>query len=395
MAKTVWYVPGLGGTQLYLTSHRTQLYWVSYLALAIGGPETASLSADGVTPLPPDGRPLFPGDPLPAYYGQAVDVLRDQLTAEGYELRTFGYDFRRHPYDVGLDLAAEIRESGVTIGDAVIIGHSMGGLVARAAWTDLGRTGDQGLVRRIITLGTPHWGSYGGIEFWSAAGSMSSAWVDAAVYWSGSPALVAGSAAAQHYIDRVIASLLTWPSIYDLLPLLDAGDAFQDPHRAALFGAGQWHGRDGPISADLLRHSAEVTGVWLRSPASMPPPHILTVVAGGGFDTFEALDDPSRLGLDGALRSTLAGDGTVTVASAMAGQPVSVLVVCQHNALPAELSVSGLLFKLVMDERVPPAPLPAPVVLRTPSTVLPADAPLQQPQRVPMAAAPCPDGCMC
>ena len=48
-----------------------------------------------------------------------------------------------------------------------IVAHSAGGLVARAAWLALGQAGATNLVRRIVTYGTPHQGSYGAVRLWS------------------------------------------------------------------------------------------------------------------------------------------------------------------------------------------------------------------------------------
>jgi pimeloyl-ACP methyl ester carboxylesterase len=380
-----FFVPGLGGTELALDFAREDILWVNYVTLWFDTPERMTLAADGVSPQPPTGRPLFAGKPLPTYYAEALTLLAPQIAGDSLILRPFTYDFRFHPYAAGIELANLIRATVTPDVPCVIVGHSMGGLVARAAWTELGKTGSQNLVRRIVTLGTPHFGSYGGIEFWQEVSHYVNDLRDIAIYWTGSPVLLVGSAAAAQYTDRLIAVLTSWPSIYDLLPLVDAPGDVDDPHRALMFDAPSWHGRPAPVSVDHLAHARNVTGAWLRDPASMPPSHILTVIAGTGYVTNETLDDPEKLGLRGALGTTGAGDGTVTVRSALAGQPESLTVTCGHADLPLALAKGGELADAILAVRTPSTPPSGGLVDRVPREDLIPLVPMLQKPRIPHA----------
>lgn len=84
--------------------------------------------------------------------------MKFALEAAGYTVRCFDYDWRRDIADVGLDLARRIAIEPAQ--HIHVIGHSMGGLVARAALrTEAGRR-----VEHLITLGTPHGGSYAPLQ---------------------------------------------------------------------------------------------------------------------------------------------------------------------------------------------------------------------------------------
>lgn len=107
--------------------------------------------------------------------------LLASLTSAGYELNNnlfvFAYDWRKSLNGLGVDLNAYVRSliaSGkLTLLDKVtLIGHSYGGLVARAYGQSLGllRTG------KIITLGSPHLGVLDAYAAWEGATTWSKAW---------------------------------------------------------------------------------------------------------------------------------------------------------------------------------------------------------------------------
>lgn len=79
-----------------------------------------------------------------------------QLLQSRYQLYTFSYQTDNHIEDNGLKLATALK---ATFGDmpAVIIAHSMGGLVTRSAMVQYANVGAQ--VGGVITLGTPHHGT--------------------------------------------------------------------------------------------------------------------------------------------------------------------------------------------------------------------------------------------
>jgi pimeloyl-ACP methyl ester carboxylesterase len=85
--------------------------------------------------------------------GATFDVMKKVFEARSvFDCRTFEYDYNRPLKMNGARLAGLL--SGLT-GDIVLVGHSMGGLVARLALL----TGTVPNVKRVIMLGTPNFGA--------------------------------------------------------------------------------------------------------------------------------------------------------------------------------------------------------------------------------------------
>ena len=128
-------------------------------------------TAPGVAvPRPPPGRRiavLVGGLGSATGRSAVLDVRTDLLGYEARDVHQFSYRREGHPYhpaDTGGDIAAagrvlaeQVARLRRTHPDAAVdvIGHSMGGLVARAAITT-GRPAD---VAVVITMGTPHQGA--------------------------------------------------------------------------------------------------------------------------------------------------------------------------------------------------------------------------------------------
>jgi pimeloyl-ACP methyl ester carboxylesterase len=92
-----------------------------------------------------------------ATFQPLVDGLRAQPALADWKMFYFDYDFYRSIIDSGKDLAEVLLQTFVSDQTAVtIVGHSMGGLVGRAA---LLQNGDMGFVKRLVMLGTPNHGT--------------------------------------------------------------------------------------------------------------------------------------------------------------------------------------------------------------------------------------------
>lgn len=147
-------------------------------------------------------------------------------TADGYE-RDLSADVVLFPYDFryGVRAAAErlAHEIGIRLASlssqqkarrVIVVGHSMGGLVARS-WAGL--PGQARLCRAILTLGTPHLGAPKALD-WVVNGA----------------ALGPGPvrAATVRILGDVTDVLRGWQAVYDLLPtylaILDETDAGHD-----------------------------------------------------------------------------------------------------------------------------------------------------------------------
>lgn len=145
--RCVYCVPGLMGSQLSLPRARPlpdNLLW-----LDPGDIQRGNLSMLAV-----------PGETLgvagPVLYGYLP--LKFALQAAGYTVRCFAYDWRLGIAEAGAALAARLTSE--TAREINLVAHSMGGLLARIALrSESGRR-----VRRLITMGTPHRGSFAPVQ---------------------------------------------------------------------------------------------------------------------------------------------------------------------------------------------------------------------------------------
>jgi pimeloyl-ACP methyl ester carboxylesterase len=94
-------------------------------------------------------------------------VWRWRLRRRGFtDLRCYGYpSFGREFADIAKELAAQLRQTAEdsehsgTGGRVLLIGHSLGGLIIRAACAEVAAEAGGAHVAGVVTLGTPHRGS--------------------------------------------------------------------------------------------------------------------------------------------------------------------------------------------------------------------------------------------
>jgi hypothetical protein len=357
--KICYVLGGVGESSLCRSPNGSGVVWIEPAVLLLGKAGELRLAPNGVDPGPPDGVTLYAvGVPGP-YIGLPTAILGAQLATSGYSTRLHSWDWRKQIYPAGQVLAARIRQEVTSAEPCAIVAHSAGGLVARAAWTDLGTTGDQGLVRRIVTLGTPHWGSYVMVLFWCGTSES----IDIMNYWNQTvgynTAGWAPSVTGYQYLTTLFYQNLamSWPCSYELLPVLQAPDAATDPNRIDLYQATNWPSSARPQQA-WLDYARNVTGPWLRSAGSQPPAHILTCVSGFPTPTPSALVDPSQLGEGDSVGRLVDGDNSVTQASAeLATGVIHRYSVTHENLLPTLVN-AGEIAELVLAERSPAPPPP-------------------------------------
>ena len=271
--------------------------WFDPAEIALGGMTTLAL---------PRGRRLGP-----------LGVLRFAYERLRLVLRIAGYDADFHPYDWRIDLAANGRvlaDRLVTesLQSVVLVGHSMGGLVARAA---LAHKGAERIVR-VIQLGAPNRGAFIAIQA-----------------LRGTYPLVRRLAMLDllHDADEIARQVLTtFPGLCELLPPASACKDF-DP-----FDAAQWP--RGPIPEQGLLANAQ------RAIETLPAPdERFRLIAGFGQDTVLGL---KRIAQRLEFGRGPAGDGTVPLALAHWPGLPTWYVEESHGSLPGNPEVGRAVIDL-------------------------------------------------
>ncbi len=359
---TICYVlPGILGTELGTGPQGQSLLWVSYTRLALGEVGGLWLDTDGTSPKAPFGRDCSPRGPLRDYYDSCVSSLTRDLGPHGYTVQPWGYDFRLDIIGTGARLAAEIRANVSASDPCAIVAHSQGGLVSRAAWSALGGTGEQNLVRRIVTLGTPHQGSYAPVRIWSLDDpQLDQMQLITTLLAFGTFVVPVGVHAVPWSLEALSQLLASWPALYQMLPVLGSPDAAPDPHRNYLYLSGNWPQNRG-ILQDWLDNAAGPMRAFLLSPSSLPPAEVLTTVSGNGIYTPNSLKFTDELGSISALGFTDEADGSVTRESALVSGSKTFVFNCRHSDLPSVVALNGDLADMVREVRVAPVP-PLPTI---------------------------------
>jgi len=137
-------LPGIMGSTLGESHARRRgartVLWIDPHRIAEGG--LLDLAIPAGLPLKPLGVQLF-----------CYARLKLQLQIDGFDARFHAYDWRLGLDELGRELAARIAAGREPV---ILIGHSMGGLVARMAMRQLPKRA----VRKLLMLGTPNLGSF-------------------------------------------------------------------------------------------------------------------------------------------------------------------------------------------------------------------------------------------
>jgi hypothetical protein len=147
-ARRVYVLPGIMGSQLGIVrggGKPNDILWLDPIDIQLGRVTDLRL---GASP-----RVVALGAMSYTYL-----KLTLSLRVAGHDAVLLDYDWRRDLATLGKQLAERIDADGRN--DVAIIGHSMGGLVARAALTH--RAGRQGT--RLVMLGTPNQGSLAAVQ---------------------------------------------------------------------------------------------------------------------------------------------------------------------------------------------------------------------------------------
>jgi Lecithin:cholesterol acyltransferase len=347
-------VPGFGGSIL-LDADGTPRWGPAFGDIARGMVRAEPLSVTSEPALAVAGVlrtvTVFPPFVLPGYDRLVAQIraefgsvrVDEVLPGRDRDLRAdvvlFPYDFRFGVRPAALRLHAEIeaRLAGMSrrerAGRVIVIGHSMGGLVARY-W--LGPLGGWRDCRALITLATPHRG------------------VPKALDW-----LVNGVHLGRVQLHAMTQVSRGWPGVYDLLPqyeaILPAAGRSAAVVRPAIgplqIGSVAAEGF-GARAATAARMHAEIDAAWRELSGRADAPSVTAVFARGHPTPSRMVLAGSRLTITKADPEWLPnagwrGDGTVPAIS----------------AVPPELAVDDSAHRLVPERHLPMAATPAVVEL--------------------------------
>ena len=310
-AATVYILPGIMGTQL--GTPRTAVEQTAPLPADLLWLDPQDIIGGALARLRlPDAAGLITLGAIPYSYL----ALQLRLRAAGFAVVVHDYDWRSDLRVTGRALAERMRADSTP--EIFIVAHSMGGLLARSA------LGEPGLerVRRLITLGAPHGGSYGAVQ--ALRGTY--------------PVVRRLAALDQHYdADFLSASVFsTFPSIHQSLP--SHGGSATD----TLFAIDHWPSCAPRPSARLLQDAQAFV-------SALPPTDARCITISG---THQRTVTNLRLVNDEFhYQVSDAGDGTVPLERAQLPGCDNYFVRCEHSALPRSATVARALLELLRHGR--------------------------------------------
>jgi hypothetical protein len=215
--------------------------------------------------------------------------------------------------ELGAALAERIRNEP---GDRImIVAHSMGGLVSRAALTQPGMSN----VERLVLLGTPNFGSFAPLQ--ALRGTYAVVRKISSLVSTGSPEALAGKI------------FNTFPSLYHMLPSAQRNGC------ADLFDPAEWP-RTGPRpNRTLLRNARNIQSKLVQADER------ICVVVGVGQETVTAVVKRKD---DFLYTITRHGDGTVPAVSAGLPGARNHYTLAAHSDLTRDPTVAAAVTELLL-----------------------------------------------
>jgi pimeloyl-ACP methyl ester carboxylesterase len=299
----VFVVPGIMGSQLGIKREPPlphDILWLDPIDIQVGRLSSLHLQ---------DGAKIVPlGVVLYSYLR-----LKLNLRAAGFSPVLYDYDWRRGVDELGAALADRIRtEPSDRI---MIVAHSMGGLVSRAALTQPGMSN----VERLVLLGTPNFGSFAPLQ--ALRGTYSVVRKISSLAGTGTPETLAG---------KIFNS---FPSLYQMLPSAQCNGC------ANLFDAAEWP-RTGPRpDKALLRAAKDIQSKLVQADER------ICVVVGVGQETVTAVTKRKD---DFVYTITRHGDGTVPAVSAGLPGARNHYTLAAHSDLTRDPTVAAAVTDLLL-----------------------------------------------
>ena len=299
----VFVVPGIMGSQLGIKREPPlphDILWLDPIDIQVGRLSSLHLSA---------GAPIVPlGVVLYSYLR-----LKLNLRASGFSPVLYDYDWRLGVDQLGAALAERIRDEPHD--RIMIVAHSMGGLVSRAALTQPGMNN----VERLVLLGTPNFGSFAPLQ--ALRGTYAVVRKISSLVSTGSPEALAGKI------------FNTFPSLYHMLPSADCNGC------ADLFDPAEWP-RTGPRpNRALLRNARDIQSKLIQADER------ICIVVGVGQETVTAV---VRRKDDFVYTVTRHGDGTVPAVSAGLPGARNHYTLTAHSDLTRDPTVAAAVTDLLL-----------------------------------------------
>jgi pimeloyl-ACP methyl ester carboxylesterase len=299
----VFVVPGIMGSQLGIKREPPlphDILWLDPIDIQVGRLSSLQLSA---------GAPIVPlGVVLYSYLR-----LKLNLRAAGFAPVLYDYDWRRNVGELGAALAERIRNELPR--RIMIVAHSMGGLVSRAALTEPGMSH----VERLVLLGTPNFGSFAPLQ--ALRGTYPVVRKISSLVGTGTPEDLAGEI------------FNSFPSLYQMLPSAECNGC------ADLFDSAEWP-RSGPQpDAALLQDARSIQSKLVQADER------ICVVVGVGQETVTAV---AKRRDDFVYTITRHGDGTVPAVSAGLPGARNHYTLVAHSDLTRDPTVAQAVIDLLL-----------------------------------------------
>jgi pimeloyl-ACP methyl ester carboxylesterase len=278
-------LPGIMGSKLGIRRSLIwdDILWIDPLDILIGRLQSLALPETPGARIEPLGVLLL-----------AYAKLKLRLRTAGFDAEFSAFDWRQGIPGLGAALAKEIEKDGRPVH---LVAHSMGGLVARAAFKE-----KPGNLKRIVTLGTPNYGSYAPIQAFRGVHSVVSkvALLD-----------LANSA------EDLAGIFKTFPGLCQMLPM--------PPHRPSFFHAAAWPSSGVRPDAAML--------VEAQAAQKKLPEHLNDLVQIVGCNR-QTVVGASIANHEFVYTSTLDGDGTVPLDLAILPNKRTYYIEEEHGSLP-------------------------------------------------------------
>lgn len=393
MATTlVWVIPGYMGSVLSLESNTGpggQLVKIKDVWGSI--PAIFNFADAPLLTLPstlPAGQVIVPTALVSSQLGgyTAFSEWLQYNLPKGYLVNEFPWDFRVSIISEGTRLANALIASANSGNANYLVAHSMGALLAWAAWAKLVDLTQTAAIARFLSFGAALAGSnatFLGIEEREDSLDILSLLLAITQRNIRNPFAIPQGLASygfnqDGYSSQLLTMQLSWPGFYDLWPDFGLNDDAGDTYRPNLYTAGVWISSLVPPNITLANQEVTNFQRYLRQTKYVPPPSICAHVVGWNQQTpwrsspaayatvAQLLQSPNQPWTPRARRQLLEpmfsytsnGDGRVTAFTQAFPGTQQQVTSCAHASQQNDPDVRNLIGSFILGPITPPAPPP-------------------------------------